>query len=356
MPSRGGSYRSAGVDIDAAEVAKDRIAARVSATHGVSVLRGVGHFGGFFRAPKSDGRVVLVSSADSVGTKVLVASLLGDHRGIGKDLVNHCVNDILACGARPLFFLDYYATPNLNPGELEQVVDGLADACLAAGCALIGGETAQLPGIYLPKAYDLAGFIVGQVNENDIVDGSRIRADDVVIGIPSDGLHTNGFTLARTALGLDGPADVARRQLLDIPAWDDRPLAEILLTPHRSYLDAIAPLLEHGVVNGMAHITGGGIAGNLARVIPKGLCATVDISTWTPGALFREIQRQGNVSQAEMYRVFNMGIGFVIVVDQEAAPTLLNAIEGARIIGRIGQATDAQRVRLSGLDDEQDSR
>ena len=356
MPSRGGSYRSAGVDIAAADAAKDRIAARVAMTHGDSVLRGVGLFGGFFRAPKSDGRVVLVSSADSVGTKVLVAALMGDHRGIGKDLVNHCVNDILACGARPLFFLDYYATPNLSPRDLEQVVDGLADACQAAGCALIGGETAQLPGIYLPDAYDLAGFIVGEVDENRIVDGSGIRTGDVVIGLASDGLHTNGFTLARLALGIDGSADHAKQRLLDVPEWDTRSLGDVLLTPHRSYLDDVAPLLDQPGIHGMAHITGGGIAGNLARVIPEELCAVVDLRAWRPATIFREIQRQGNVPEDEMYRVFNMGIGFIMVVSPDSAPGLLDAIDGAGVIGRIEKLTGPVRVRLLGLDEDQDTR
>ncbi len=349
MSSRSGSYRSAGVDIDAADAAKDRIAARVAATHGASVLRGLGLFGGFFRSPKSDGRVVLVSSADSVGTKVLLADLMADHRGIGIDLVNHCLNDILACGARPLFFLDYYATPKLVPGDLEQVVDGLAEACEAAQCALVGGETAQLPGIYQANAYDLAGFIVGQVEENDIVDGSRIRESDIVIGLPSDGLHTNGFTLARSALGVDGSREVAQDRLAVIPEWDVRPLGEILLTPHRSYLNDVSPLLDSGVVNAMAHITGGGIPGNLSRVVPIGLTAVVDVSSWTPGPLFRDIQSQGQISDGEMYRVFNMGIGFVIVASPKHADFILGSVPGSQVIGRIESSVGSDQVRLVGL-------
>ena len=351
MSSQSGSYRSAGVDIDAADAAKDRIAARVAATHGVSVLRGVGLFGGFFRSPKSDGQVVLVSSADSVGTKVLLAELMADHRGIGIDLVNHCLNDILACGARPLFFLDYYATPKLIPHDLEQVVDGLAEACEAAHCALVGGETAQLPGIYQANAYDLAGFIVGQVEENNIVDGSRIRESDIVIGLPSDGLHTNGFTLARSALGIDGSRELAQERLAVVPEWDVRSLGEILLTPHRSYLNDVSPLLDYGVVNAMAHITGGGMSGNLSRVVPLGLTAVIDVDSWTPGPLFRDIQSQGAISDGEMYRVFNMGIGFVIVTSPINADQILDSVSGSQIIGRIHSSVGSDRVRLVGLKD-----
>jgi len=352
VPSRSGSYRSAGVDIDAADSAKDRIAARVAATHGVSVLRGVGLFGGFFRAPQSDGSVVLVSSADSVGTKVLLASLLGEHRGIGVDLVNHCVNDILACGARPLFFLDYYATPRLVEQDLEQIIDGMTDACQAAGCALIGGETAQLPGIYQTDSYDLAGFIVGEVEENRIIDGSGIREGDVVIGLPSAGLHTNGFTLARAALGLDGSRDEAIERLAAAPDWSDRSLGELLMTPHRSYLSAVAPFLDQGVINGMAHITGGGIAGNLARVVPHGLGADINTAAWTPTPLFGEIQRRGEIAASEMFKVFNMGIGFVLVARPEDAPDIVRDIDGARAIGHVVRSTDDMRVNLRGITDK----
>lgn len=355
MPTRSGSYRSAGVDIDAGDAVKDRIAARVAETHGISVLRGVGLFGGFFRAPKSDGEVVLVSSADSVGTKVLLAALMGVHHGIGIDLVNHSVNDILACGARPLFFLDYYATPRLNERDLEQIIDGMSEACTAAKCALVGGETAQLPGIYQPNSYDLAGFIVGEVLENRIIDGSRIREGDVVVGLPSSGLHTNGFTLARAALGLDGERETALGRLAAVPAWADRPLGEILMAPHRSYLDDVMPLLEREMVRGMAHITGGGIAGNLSRVIPAGLVANIDTGAWVPGAVFGAIQRGGEVADAEMYRVFNMGIGFVLVVSPDDADVVVGSLNDSRVIGTVARSSDRQRVSLNGLQGDSES-
>jgi phosphoribosylformylglycinamidine cyclo-ligase len=335
-----GSYRSAGVDIDAAEAAKDEIATRVAATHNVSVLRGVGHFGAFFRAPRSDGDVVLVSSADSVGTKVLVAALAQRHYPIGIDLVNHCINDILACGARPLFFLDYYATPQLDPEALRDIIRGMTDACSAAGCALIGGETAQLPGIYQPGSYDLAGFIVGAVDESLIIDGSRIEDGDAVIGLPSVGLHTNGFTLARAALALED------RKI-------DPALIDMLLEPHHSYLNEVVPLLDLDIIKGMAHITGGGIAGNVSRIIPDGLVAEFDRASWTPPRIFQIIQERGTISDAEMFKVFNMGIGFVLVVRQHDVDQVLGEIERASVVGRVISTTDREKVRFIRSEDGQ---
>jgi len=335
-----GSYRSAGVDIDAAEAAKDEIATRVAATHNVSVLRGVGHFGGFFRAPRSGGEVVLVSSADSVGTKVLVAALANQHYPIGVDLVNHCVNDVLACGARPLFFLDYYATPKLDPNALRDIVQGMTDACAEAGCALIGGETAQLPGIYQPGSYDLAGFIVGAVDESRIVDGSRIQNGDVIVRLPSVGLHTNGFTLARAALALDD------RNV-------DPALIDMLLVPHRSYLNDVAPLLDLDVIKGMAHITGGGIAGNVSRIIPNGLVAEFDRAAWKPPRIFEIIQERGAISDEEMFKVFNMGIGFVMIVSPNDVDRVLGEIEDGTVVGRVISTPDRDKVRFGHSEDGQ---
>jgi phosphoribosylformylglycinamidine cyclo-ligase len=342
-----GSYRSAGVDIDAAEAAKDEIAQRVAATHNVSVLRGVGHFGGFFRAPKSDGEVVLVSSADSVGTKVLVAALAGHHYPIGIDLVHHSVNDILACGARPLFFLDYYATPRLDPDALREIIRGMTDACEEAGCALIGGETAQLPGIYQPGTYDLAGFVVGAVEEARIVDGSRIQAGDVVIGIPSVGLHTNGYSLARSVLGIDGAPERAKAILTEpLDGFAGVALMHVLLIPHRSYLPEIVPLLDLDILKGMAHITGGGIAGNVGRIIPDGLLAEFDLNTWEPHPIFGLIQQRGSITDDEMYKVFNMGLGYVVVVSPPDVDRTLDEIEDGRIVGRIINTSDEAKVRF----------
>lgn len=343
-------YQAAGVDIDAADRAKERIARLLASTHGPEVLRGVGHFGGFFQAPGASNQSVLVSSADSVGTKILVAILAEHYESLGADIVNHCVNDILACGALPLFFLDYIASADFDSERLHEVMIGMAAACRAAGCAIVGGETAQLPGIYREGTFDLAGFIVGAVERDRIIDGSGIEAGDVLIGLPSDGLHTNGFSLARAALGLDGDPSEARRRLEVVPEWSDRPLAELLLARHRSYLPVVAPLLESHSIAGMAHVTGGGIAGNVRRIVPEGLQAAIDISSWDVPPLFRHIQRAGDVSDVEMYRVFNMGIGFVLVVHPSDALTGMGQLDGACRIGEIRRAATGG-ARYEGLSD-----
>lgn len=348
----GTSYRDAGVDIDAADAAKDRIARLVAATHGPEVLGGVGHFGAFFQAPGPDNPYVLVSSADSVGTKILVAEILDQHESIGVDLVNHSINDILCCGARPLFFLDYFATDGFEPQRFEALIRGMTAACQAAGCALIGGETAQLPGIYEPGTYDLAGFIVGSVHRDRIIDGSRIAAGDRLIGLPSSGLHTNGYSLARAAFRLDANDPTARERLAETPAWADRSLGELLLEPHRSYLPVVEPLLHEPWLHGLAHVTGGGIAGNVQRVIPAGLEAVIDVRTWEVPPLFRAIQEAGAVDEAEMYRVFNMGIGFVLIVAPDVADELVAKLDGAVVIGEVEPGGSASGARFEGLPHE----
>lgn len=349
--ARVASYREAGVDIDAADLAKQRIANMIATTHGPEVVGASGLFGGLFQAPGDGNPCVLVSSADSVGTKILVANLVGRHRSIGVDIVHHCVNDILACGARPLFFLDYFATDGFEPTRFEEIVSGMTEACRGAGCALIGGETAQLPGIYRAGTYDLAGFIVGVVRHDSIVDGSAIRPGDVLVGLSSHGLHTNGFSLARSALGLTGDESKARDRLDAVPEWADRTLAELLLEPHHSYLPEVGPLLDSGLLRGMAHITGGGLAGNVGRIIPNGLEAVIDLNAWDVPPLFRMIQRAGGIDDAEMYRVFNMGIGFVLVIAERHAAGLVAELSGARVIGEVRPAEGAAHARLVGLPD-----
>lgn len=343
------SYRDAGVDIDATDLAKRRITDMVAGTHGPAVLRGLGHFGGFFAAPGDDNQQVLVSSADSVGTKVLVATLAGFHDNIGVDLVNHCVNDILACGARPLFFLDYFAAADLDIAMFESIVRGMTAACRDAGCALIGGETAQLPGVYAGGSYDLAGFIVGSVHRDAIIDGAAIQAGDLLVGLPSSGLHTNGFSLARAALGLTQDEATGRERLAEVPDWSDRPLDELLLEPHRSYLSQIGPLLDQGEIHGMAHITGGGLCGNVSRIIPDGLTAMIDVRSWEVPELFQMIQQAGEIPNDEMYRVFNMGIGFVLVVDPEHTEQV-TSLDGVRVIGEVRPGDDGSRAELFGFD------
>lgn len=343
-------YQAAGVDIDAADRAKERIARLLASTHGPEVLRGVGHFGGFFEVPGASNQSVLVSSADSVGTKILVAILADRYESLGADIVNHCVDDILACGARPLFFLDYIASADFDSDRLDDVISGLAAAGRSAGCAIIGGETAQLPGLYREGAFDLAGFIVGSVERDRIIDGSVIAAGDILIGLPSDGLHTNGYSLARAALGLDSEPSEARRRLDVVPEWSDRSLAELLLAQHRSYLPVVAPLFESNVITGMAHVTGGGIAGNVRRIVPQGMQAVIDVSNWEVPPLFRHIQRTGEISDVEMYRVFNMGIGFVLVVHPSEAAAVMGRLEGACRIGEVRPAATGG-ARFEGLSD-----
>ena len=329
-----GAYAAAGVDIAAGERAVELMHASVRATYTPDVLGGVGAFAALYRSPGAG--QVLVSSADSVGTKVKLAIALGRHDTIGQDLVHHCINDILTVGARPLFFLDYLGVGRLVPQTVAQIVGGLAEACRRHGVALIGGETAELPDLYAPGDYDLAGFIVGVVAAHEIVDGHATRAGDVVIGLPSDGLHTNGYTLARRVF-----ADVDLRSY--VPALGAK-LGDELLCPHRCYLPDVAPLLGRGLVKGMAHVTGGGLPANLPRALPDALGIELDQEAWAVPPIFRLIEETGTVPRAEMYRVFNMGIGFALVCAPSSADAIMSAIAGARVIGRVVPRPAGDRV------------
>ncbi|HVS42578.1 MAG TPA: phosphoribosylformylglycinamidine cyclo-ligase, partial [Candidatus Dormibacteraeota bacterium] len=284
---------------------------------------------------------VLVASADGVGTKIKVAIAADRHRGVGTDLVNHCINDILCCGAEPLFFLDYFATGRLNPEQLAEIVEGIAAACSAAGCALIGGETAEMPGMYALGDYDLAGFIVGIIERDRIVDGARARAGDAVLGLPSSGLHTNGYSLVRHIVS-ENELDYGDR----LPGTD-RPLAELLLEPHRSYLDAVRELRSRVDVRAIAHITGGGLKENVPRALPQGLGVELDRDTWPVPALFDAIQRAGGVHPDEMWRTFNMGIGMAVVVP-EADAGVVSEAAGLPVyqIGRVVEQAAPERVVL----------
>ena len=332
--TEGMSYRDAGVDLDAAERTKDRLKALVASTRDRFTLSELGAFGGLYRVPDGVAEPVLVSSADGVGTKLKVAFESGRHDTVGQCLVNHCVNDILVQGARPLFFLDYLATGEMDETVVHDVVQGVAIACKENACALLGGETAQMPDFYAADEYDLAGFIVGIVEQDRILDGSEIREGDVLVGLDSTGLHTNGYTLARRivfdvmGLGVDDPFPGTQHTV-----------AEELLAVHRSYLKLLMPLLDAGIVRGLAHITGGGIPGNLPRVLPEGLGATVSRDAWEVPPVFRAMQEAGNVARDEMDRVFNMGIGMIAVTRPEDASAVAAAATssgvGAREIGTI---------------------
>jgi phosphoribosylformylglycinamidine cyclo-ligase len=330
-------YADAGVDIDEGNRAVSLIRRTIASTHNGQVLGGIGAFSGLFALdPGSpDGRV-LASSTDSVGTKVKVAIATGRHRGIGIDLVNHCVNDILCCGADPLFFLDYYATGKLVPEQLAELIEGIAEACRGAGCALIGGETAEMPGVYALGDYDIAGFIVGSVTASAIIDGSRVKAGDVLLALPSSGLHTNGYSLVRHI--------VAEHELqwTDVLPGTDRPLVDLLLEPHRCYLHAIRELRGLTDIRAMAHITGGGVIDNVPRVLPEGLAATIERSTWEVPPIFGAIQQAGGVHLEEMWRTFNMGVGMVVIVP----PDVPAIAEAAGIpVWRIGEVVPQSGTR-----------
>jgi phosphoribosylformylglycinamidine cyclo-ligase len=319
-------YGSAGVDLDASNAAKDRIKKLVESTFTRGVVGGFGGFGGMFRLPSGLNKPVLVSSADGVGTKIKVAIEANRHDTIGRDLVNHCVNDILVQGALPLFFLDYVAFGKLDPGVVEAVVAGVARGCRENSCALIGGETAEMPGLYTPPDYDLAGFIVGYVEETRILGPQRVRPDDVLIGLPSSGLHTNGYSLARKILS-------ERLKLRMGDAFPDGggAVADVLLAEHRSYLPALKPVLDR--VHALAHITGGGLPGNLDRVLPPTLDAVVDTSSWKVPGVFGVLKKAGAVEPAEMYRTFNMGVGMVVIAGPSDVKAILSAAAAAGLAG-----------------------
>ena len=329
-------YRQAGVDIDAGNEVVRRIRSLARGTYTDGVLSDIGSFGGLFRLNAAGvDDPVLVASADGVGTKLRIAFMTGEHRSIGRDLVNHCVNDILVQGAEPLFFLDYLATGRLDPDIAVQIVEGLAAACRENGCALLGGETAEMPGFYADGEYDVAGFIVGAVPRARLIDGKTIAPGDALIGIPSSGLHTNGYSLARQIV-FDKAGLRHDSHLSELGGT----IGEALLVPHRTYLPLIRPLLGERVIKGMAHITGGGITENLPRILPPGLHAQVDRSTWDVPVLFSWLQRTGGVGAAEMLRSFNMGLGLIVACPAVEADRLLGALRaagerGARVIGSI---------------------
>ena len=319
-------YGSAGVDLDASNAAKNRIKKLVESTFTSGVVGGFGGFGGMFRLPSGLEKPVLVSSADGVGTKIKVAIEANRHDTIGRDLVNHCVNDILVQGALPLFFLDYVAFGKLDPEVVEAVVAGVAAGCRENGCALIGGETAEMPGLYEPPDYDLAGFIVGYVEESRILGPQRVRPDDVLIGLPSSGLHTNGYSLARKIV-----SERLRLRMDQAFPNGGGAVADILLAEHRSYLPALKPVLDR--VHALAHITGGGLPGNLDRALPPTLDAVVDTSSWKIPNVFRVLMEAGAVEPAEMHRTFNMGVGMVVICGPSDVNAVLSAAASAGVEG-----------------------
>jgi len=330
-------YKASGVDIDAGNETVRRIRGLARSTFTSGVLSEIGSFGGLFRLQPGQYREpVLVASADGVGTKLKIAFLAQRHDTIGRDLVNHCVNDILVQGAEPLFFLDYLATGRLSPEVAESIVGGIAFACRDSGCALLGGETAEMPGFYRDGEYDVAGFIVGAVDRPHLITGRTIAVGDVLVGVPSSGLHTNGYSLARRVV-----FDMLR---LDVDSYVpelSRTVGDALLEPHRSYLSIVKPILDGGRrIKGMAHITGGGITDNLPRVLPHGTAAVVDTSAWEVPPIFTWLQRSGDIPRDDMLRTFNMGVGLIIVTGRDHAEALIDELaarggRNARVIGEI---------------------
>jgi len=338
------TYKAAGVDIEAGNEAVLRMKEYIKSTFTEGVLTDVGSFGGMFEL-NTDGieRPVLVASIDGVGTKLKIAFMMDKHDTIGYDIVNHCVNDILVQGAKPLFFLDYFATGQLSPSVVVEVVKGLSEACREAECALLGGETAEMPGMYLAGEYDIAGCIVGIVDRNRIVDGSKVSAGDVLIGIASSGLHTNGYSLARHVF-----FERARWRVdQEIPELGTT-LGEELLIPHKSYAQPVHTLLQEFSILGMAHITGGGFYDNIPRALPADCQAVVDRRSWEVPPIFRLIQEIGDISEPEMYRTFNMGVGYVLIVPKEQATSVVSRLtemgERAYMIGEVRKGSREVQV------------
>ena len=337
------TYRDAGVDIEAKAQAINRVKDRVAQTLGTNAGP-IGHFGGTWKLQDAGGQI-LVASADGVGTKLRLAFVLGGeaHAGVGRDIVNHCVNDILALGATPLFFLDYFATGQLNGDVVATVIGGIADACRDNGVTLLGGETAEMPDMYAAGEYDLAGFIVGSVTEDRIVDGSRIAPGDAVIGLPSVGLHTNGFSLARRAYGLTGEVSHDTAALGQVLPDTNETLGEALIRTHRSYLPVVTPLLQRGLVQGMAHITGGGLIDNLPRTLPANVAAVLHPAAWAVPPIFADLIERTQIDERERYHVFNM------VVHPDDAAVVLGEVPDAVVIGEIVPRDAADALPVQGL-------
>jgi phosphoribosylformylglycinamidine cyclo-ligase len=333
------AYALAGVDIHLADKVKRTIAQQVRATFRPEVI-GSGFFGSMFQL-KGYNEPVLVSSTDGVGTKLKIASLSGKNDTVGMDIVNHCVNDIFCCGAEPLFFLDYIAMGKLRPEQIEAIISGIAEACREVGCSLIGGETAEMPGIYFQESYDLAGFIVGVVEKKNIINGSSIIPDDVILGLPSSGLHTNGYSLVRRVFGIDANPSCLNKFYPEL----GKSLGEELLQVHRCYYPQLKPALPF--IKGIAHITGGGFIGNVPRILPQGVVAQVHKGSWDILSIFKLIQEKGDTEEAEMYKVFNMGIGMVIVCSPQQVAKIVNILPQAKIIGEIIKKEETERVIIN---------
>jgi len=332
------TYALAGVNIGAANKIKKFIAREAKTTFQPEVLN-FGSFGNLFQF-KGYEEPVLVSSVDGVGTKLKIASLLAKNDTVGIDIVNHCVNDILCCGASPLFFLDYIAMDKLRPEQVQGIVSGIAHACKEVNCSLVGGETAEMPSIYVAGSYDLVGFIIGVVEKGRIIDGSSIVSGDIALGLPSSGLHTNGYSLVRRVFGIDDDPSHLHKFYPQL----GKTLGEELLMPHRCYYHELKPVLS--LIKGLAHITGGGYGGNIPRILPEGLGVHIDKNSWDIPAVFKLIQQRGNIDEQEMYRVFNMGIGMVLICSSQDTSKIIEALPQVGVIGEIIKTEREERIRI----------
>ena len=333
------AYALAGVDIHLADKVKKIIAQQAQTTFRPEVI-GSEFFGSMFQL-KGYHEPVLVSSTDGVGTKLKIASLLGKNDTVGMDIVNHCVNDILCCGAEPLFFLDYIAMSKLKPEQIEAIISGIVQACREVGCSLIGGETAEMPGIYSQRSYDLVGFIVGVVEKKNIIDGNSIVPGDVILGLPSSGLHTNGYSLVRRVFNTDANPSCLNKFYPEL----GKNLGEELLQVHRCYYPQLKPVLP--LIKGVAHITGGGFVGNISRILPEGVAAHLKKRSWDILPIFKLIQKKGNITEAEMYQVFNMGIGMTIVCPPQQVAKIFSILPQAKVIGEIINRAGKERVIIN---------
>lgn len=341
-------YKSAGVDVQAGRAFVQRIKASVEATHRPEVIGGLGGFGGLMRLPAGFREPLLVSGTDGVGTKLELAQEHGSHHGVGIDLVAMCVNDVITSGAAPLFFLDYMATGALAPSAMAEVVEGIADGCRQSGCALLGGETAEMPGFYPQGRYDLAGFCVAVVEEDELIDGQRIQPGDSVIGVASSGVHSNGFSLVRRVL------EKAKADANTVYGYDQRPLIGDLLAPTTLYADLVQHLLQSGCeLHGMAHITGGGLPENLPRCLPDGCSARIDASSWTRPPLFQWLQEAGDIPERDLWHTFNLGIGFCLVVPAGSEAAVIEHCRSknhrAWVIGIVTSNTPGSTAVLDGV-------
>lgn len=333
-------YKTAGVNLSAAQSLKKRISFLTNSTLSPSVLEGAGAFSGLyelsgFRKP------ILVSSTDGVGTKLKIAAMMNKYDTIGEDLVNACVNDVIVCGAKPLFFLDYIALGELNSCLIENLLTGMVRACQESECALIGGETAQMPGLYGNNEFDMAGFIVGVVEKSNVIDTNLINRGDILLGLPSNGLHTNGYSLVRHILDLEKDPTPLTKFHSEL----GKTLGESLLTPHRSYYKLIRGAMPF--IKGISHITGGGLTENVPRILPKTLAAQFDISSWQPLNIFKTLQNHGNITSQEMYRVFNMGLGMILVCDPSNVEAIKALIPESIIVGEVIPSSTEERIIYS---------